>query len=537
MSLTTRHLFLFLAALSAAAAVGCGGDKEECGPVEVTIGDDDESCPKPSTPSCPDPGPATCPEPSSDAGSAPADVPPSPAPPTYWSAEATTTVDDVLFAEHAGERIFALGFDAKKGSIWDGATGKDECDKDAGVGYLFPLFDTYARAAAAGANFAFIWGYPKPDWEHYDDWLDAISMFYGRWVGDMGTARPADKDVTPIIYNAWGESDFDNPDIEGTIERHNAEFEEWRTRTGRYSPEEMPNLPPFEELPWFAWHPTWRSSGGGDGKGELLTDEQARGMINTSNMVIGDNYSYVTNRHDSRLNPVTGQRGEPGEGYDDWLAVADDENSGKFKAAWRVVDAVERFAERPILRWMWIQGYSFGYSLGKSMCEKGGSDTWATGWFPTFSYLRKEVCSVIAGGGTGIVFFAYMSAHPRDGEKVETIFSALSHEEVYGPALLSPRLDLGDQDLRHLGEGGRIHAIAKWDEESRRAFLIGANPGPWETRAEVTFPWSLDKVEMLMWGSPRFVESPRLSIDDRKLRVVAPMDEGFIIRVTPLFAP
>lgn len=533
-----RHLVLALVTAFAWNAVpGCCEEQKQTGPVEVTFEDDDDSCPKSSTPSCPDPGPGSCPQPGSDAGEAPSDLPPPPPPPTYWSAEATDTVDDVLFAEHDGRRIFALGFDAKKGRIWDGATGKEGCDSDAGVGYLDTIFDTYARATAAGANFAYIWGYPASDWEHYDDWLDAISMYYGKWSEGIGTERPADKDVTPIIYNGWGESDFDNPDIEGTIERHKAEFEEWRTRTGRYSPESMPNLPPFEELPWFAWHPTWRSSGGGDGEGELLTDEQARGLMNTSNMVIGDNYSYVTNRHDSRLNPVTGQRGESGEGYDDWLAVADEEHGGKFKAAWRVVDAVERFADQPILRWMWIQGYSFGYSLGKAMCEKGGSDTWATGWFPSLPYLRKEVCSTIAGGGTGIVFFGYMSSPPQDAEKVETIFAALSHEEVHGPALLSPRLDLGDQDLRHLGEEGRIHAIAKWDAESRRAFLIGANPGPWETRAEVEFPWSLAKAEMLMWGSPRFVESPRLTIEDRLLKIIAPMDEGFILRVTPVFAP
>jgi hypothetical protein len=38
-------------------------------------------------------------------------------------------------------------------------------------------------------------------------------------------------------------------------------------------------------------------------------------------------------------------------------------------------------------------------------------------------------------------------------------------------------------------------------------------------------------------GSPRFVESPRLPVEGRKLLIIAPMDEGFIIRVTPHLAP
>ena len=82
-----------------------------------------------------------------------------------------------------------------------------------------------------------------------------------------------------------------------------------------------------------------------------------------------------------------------------------------------------------------------------------------------------------------------------------------------------------------------MHARVKWHAESRRAFVVGANPGPWQTRFDLEFPWSLDRAEILLWGSGRFVDSPRLTIDDRTLRVVAPMDEGFILRVTPLFRP
>jgi hypothetical protein len=471
------------------------------------------------------------------ADAATADVPPAP---TYWSAAATAVVDDLVFAEHDGQRIFALGFDARKGPIWDGVTGPRACDEAAGAGYLPFEVEWYDRALLAGANYTFIWSYPSADWPWSEEWLDRISQFYGNWYEGYGRDRPAERDVIPLLYNAFGESDFDNDDIEGTIAAHEARFEEWRSRTGRYSSERAPTLPPFEELPWMAWHPTWRSRGGGDGTGEVLTDEQARGLINATNAAIGDNYTYVTNRHDALFNALTGQRGERGEGYDDWLAVADPEHASLFQGAWEVAYALERFAEHRLLRWMWIQGYSFGWGAGAEICRKGASDAWAGGWYPSLPYLRKEVASAIAAGVTGIVYFGYLDAHPVDREKADTIFRALSHRDVYGPALLSPRLDLGPREvLLHAGEGGRVHAVAKWDPDSRRAFLIGANPGPWQTTVDVTFPWSLAKAEVLMWGSGRFVESPRLTLRDggRTLRFVAPMDEGFILRLTPLFAP
>jgi len=470
-----------------------------------------------------------------DSASAPPDAG---AEPTYWSEAATAVVDDLVFAEHDGQRLFVLGFDAGKGDLWDGATGVRACDRDAGAGYLPFDIEWYDRALAVGANYTFVWGYPGADWPWREEWLDRISQFYGNWYEGYGRDRPVERDVIPILYNAFGESDFDNDDIEGTIALHEARFEEWRTRTGRYAPEQAPTLPPFEELPWMAWHPTWRSRGGGDGTGEVLTDEQARGLINATNAAIGDNYTYVTNRHEAIFNPVTGQTGERGEGYDDWVAVADPEHASLFEGAWQVAYALERFGERRLLRWMWIQGYSFGWGVGRDLCENGASDAWATGWYPSLPYLRKEVASAIAAGVTGIVYFGYMGAHPVDREKADVVFRALSHPDVYGPALLSPRLELGPREaLLHAGEGGRVHAIAKWDAASRRAFVIGANPGPWQTTVDVTFPWSLAKAEILMWGSGRFVESPRLRLADRTLTFVAPMDEGFVLRVTPRFAP
>jgi hypothetical protein len=456
--------------------------------------------------------------------------------PTPWSAAATDPliVDDIPYATWKGQRVFALGFDAKKGPTYDGFA-TEGCDQDALVGYVDDVLRRYDLAIQAGANFTFIWGYPGSDWVYHDEWLDRVSMLYGKWYDGWSVDRPPERDVMPIVHNEWGESDFDNEDIEGTIAEHLATFEEWKARTGRFSPEARPNLPPYEELPWIGWHPTWRSRGGGDGTGEVLTDAQAEGLINSANFGFGDNYTYVTNRHPSQFNPVTGQQGEKGEGYDDWLAVADPEHASSFQAAWEVAWAVKRFARHPMLRWMWIQGYSFGYSLAAGLCDDGLDDSWATGWFPSLPYLRKEAASAIAAGATGIVYFGYLGAHPMDRDKANVIFSALSHPDVYGPALLSPRLAIApEEDLAFAGEGGRVHAIVKWDAASGRAFVIGANPGPWQTVARFTFPWSLEKAEVLMWGSGRFVESPRLAIEDRTLVLTAPMDEGFLVRVTPL---
>ena len=530
-----RAYVLAILVLAAAPALsGCGTDP----------------CPSLDTLSAPDAAEDTAAEPAaevtseiaSDAPLPPADVPTDPgqpSAPTYWSAEATDPLvkDDLAFAAWHGQRVFALGFDAGKSPIWDGlhTTG---CDEDTGVGYYDYVLEGYDRALKAGANFAFVWGYPSPSWPYYDQWLGTLSQLYGKWYDGWAIDRPADHDVMPIVYNPWGESDFDNPDVEGTIAEHQATLQAWTARTGEFSPENRPNLPPYDELPWIGWHPTWRSRGGGDGTGEVLTDAQAKGLINAANFAFGDNYTYVTNRYPAALGAVTGQKGDEGEGYDDWVAAADPDHASMFQGAWEVVDAVERFATHPMLRWMWIQGYSFGYSLKEGVCSEGMSDSWATGWYPSLPYLRKEVTSAIAGGATGIVYFGYLGAHPIDREKADTVFRALSHPDVYEPALLSPRLEIAPKDqLLHAGDGGRLHVIVKWHEASKTAYVIGANPGPWETRGTFTFPWSLDKAEWLMWGSGRFAPSPRVVVDDRALTLTAPMDEGFVLRVTPKMAP
>jgi len=116
------------------------------------------------------------------------------------------------------------------------------------------------------------------------------------------------------------------------------------------------------------------------------------------------------------------------------------------------------------------------------------------------------------------------------------ILRALSFEEVYEPALTSPRLDVG-RDTRFLGDGGRVHAIVKWHAASRRAFIAGANPGPYRTAFEVEFPWSVARVERLHWTVPSFLDEPEVEIRDRVVSWTAPEDEGFILRITPLFAP
>ncbi len=524
----TLRTSLVLAALVLAA---CGATDDPCpsGPSETDQAAD--AAPEAVVEASPEVSPEVSPEP------APEEV--SPPNPTYWSEAATAPLvkDDLAFARFEGQKVFALGFDAKKGPTYDGFT-TEGCDEDEGVGYVDDVLVRYDRALEAGANFTFVWGYPGADWAYYDAWLDRISMMYGKWYDGHGRDRPAERDVMPIVYNEWGESDFDNPDVAGTIAEHQATFEDWKARAGKFSPENKPNLPPYEELPWIGWHPTWRSRGGGDGTGELLTDEQARGLINAANFAFGDNYTYVTNRFPSALSPITGQIGEPGEGYDDWLAAAVPEHESKFTGAWDVMYAVERFADHEMLRWMWIQGYSFGYSLASEMCREGGSDAWATGWYPPLPYLRKEVTSAIAAGATGLVYFGYMGAHPLDREKADVVFRALSHPDVYEPALLSPRLEIAPREqLLLAGDGGRLHVIVKWHAASKTAFVIGANPGPWETRGSFTFPWSLERAEVLLWGSGRFVPSPRVSVADRTLTYVAPMDEGFILRVTPLQAP
>ncbi len=496
-----------------------------------------DSCP--ACPECGDPG--SCPPPDVPGpGDAATDVPVSvdsgvPAP-TYWSAEATRTTDDLVFARVDGKPFFALGIHPSVKGGWDGSA--ETCYKDPATGKWVGLtndgYETTLAALEAGANFAFLWGYGQGP-----EWGALYHRFYGRWQWHWGTTKPKEQDVIPIIVNEYGESDLDAENPEEKAAQMAKDFEDFKARRGRWSPENAPNLPPYEELPWFAWHPTWRMIGTSDepgGGGSMLSHEQATAFARATNMMIGDNYTYVCNRWDSITNLLTGQKGEIGECYDDWLAWADPEHDSYFRAAWDLANSLREKANPDTLIWMWIQGYSFGEAYMKDLCTKGYSDTWAVGEFPTPRYLRKEIMSSVAAGATGIIFFGYGDNRRPNVEKMLTILRALSSEDVYEPVLTSPRLDLG-VDTRYLGVGGRVHAIVKWHAATRTAYVAGANPGPYRTPFILEFPWTVARVERLHWTVPGFLNDPEVQVMDRSIAWDAPEDEGFILRITPLFAP
>jgi uncharacterized protein YajQ (UPF0234 family) len=112
-------------------------------------------------------------------------------------------------------------------------------------------------------------------------------------------------------------------------------------------------------------------------------------------------------------------------------------------------------------------------------------------------------------------------------------------------------LDLG-VDTQFLGEAGhdgkgRVHAIVKWHEATKTAYVIGANPGARATPFSLEFPWTIAKAELLDWGqpapgedkkdqvvAPKFAASADVGVYDRTLFYTAPIDEGFILRITPL---
>lgn len=145
---------------------------------------------------------------------------------------------------------------------------------------------------------------------------------------------------------------------------------------------------------------------------------------------------------------------------------------------------------------------------------------------------------MIAAGGTGIIFFGWFYALWSDVEELNSFFRALSHPDVYEPVLTSPRLDLG-VDTRYLGElghdgRGRAHAMVKWHEASRKAFVVFANPGARATAVELPFPWSIARVERLDWDAPAFVDAPEVTLQQTSLVTTIPQDEGVIYRITPL---
>ncbi len=480
--------------------------------------------------------------------------------PTPFSEASTTTTEAAHYLtvpsldDGRPVRLFALGYDTHDDGPWDGVTGAGGCVRDE-AGRWSGLADTARvlneRAVEAGANFAYVWsGRSK---------IDTIGgRVYGIWHSRWGERPAPEEDVVPVLLNGAGETDLHPGGRDERIAELERDFSDFRTRTGRFAPEREPRLPPYADFPRFAWHPTWRIEGGGSGREERTTDAQADRLASAATMMIADSYTYVVNRYSSLVNDFTGQRGEQGEGYEDWLAADDPEHRSYFDPAWRMISAsVGRAGQRmadpahPTVVWAWMQGHAFDDDIGRNTCTSGKSDLWARGPFPSMAYLRKEILSTVAAGGTGIVFFGYMYCRFPEAEKVRSLLRTLAHPEVYGPALLSPSLELG-YDARWLGETGydgrgRVHAKVVWDAEGRRAYVLGANPGARATRFELLLPWSVARVETLEWAEPaaapgaeprpaRFVElegEGAPEIVDREVRWTAPRDDGFIWRLTP----
>jgi hypothetical protein len=461
--------------------------------------------------------------------------------PTYWSPEATQTVDDIVFVPVDGKPFFSIGIHAGAGLTYDGVTGPGECDKSEGVGYLDINIGKTHAAAAAGANLVFLWGYDSKT----DDLLDVQPRFKGRFHHGYGIDIPKEQDVVPVFYNEFGEVDLDGFDP-ADVEKMKQHMKDFLDRTGPFSPESMPNLPPLEQVGFSAWHPTWRMIGSETGEGEMLSDAEADALAKALNMMIGDTYTYVENRFDwnvageAIMAAAVGQKGDKGEGYDDWLATDDPDHRSMFTSGFELTHSLATRRNPGAVVWMWVQGYAFKHSIDQSACLGDTDDSWATGDFPTPRYLRKEIAGMIAAGATGIIFFGFPSTLPEEAEVLNDVFRALSHPEVYGPALLSPRLDLGFDTLFMGQEGydgkGRAHLVVKWDEETRTATLIGANPGARETTVDIPFPWTLAKAEILDWETQQYSETPDIQLADRTLHYTFPMDEGVIIRVTPLMA-
>jgi hypothetical protein len=461
--------------------------------------------------------------------------------PVYWSAAATRVVDDLVFVYVDGKPFFSLGFDVQSSPIYDGVAGPKECDPATGKGYVDYQVEKSQSAAAAGANLAFVWGYGNKA----ESIVATSPGLHGTFHSGWGTTPTPEHDIVPVFYNGFGEEDMDSDPAEKVPEMK-AAFEEWKSRTGRFSPAAMPNLPPYEDLPWMAWHPTSRMIADPtlDKLWEMHTEEVATAFARTTNMMIGDFYTYRVNRFDpddpmeAIMAAATGQIGPKGEGYDDWLASDDPPHRPFFSAAWDLTNSlIEKRTEGSVV-WLWIQGFAPGDSVNQCMCEGGSCDQCCLGPFPPRRYLRKEISSVIAAGGTGTIFFGWFAARWPEVEEMNSVFRALSHPEVYEPVLTSPRLDLG-VDTRHLGEPGhdgqgRAHAMVKWHEPSRKAFVVFANPGAQATTVELPFPWSIAKVERLDWDAPVFVGAPEVELKGTTLATTIPIDEGVIYRVTPL---
>jgi hypothetical protein len=466
-----------------------------------------------------------------------------PVEPTFWSAEATTAVDDLQFVHVDGKPFFALGLHVSAGKSYDGIAGPGECDKSEGIGYLDINVEKTHLAAEHGANFAFLWGYGNGKTQ---EMLDVTPRFKGRYHGEYGKVFAKEDDVVPILLNDHGEVDLEGFDAEKVTEMEQ-EFADFLARTGKFSLENMPDLPPVEQVGHMAWHPTFRMIGTGDGSGEMLTPEEATALAQTMNMMMGDTYTYVENRFDwndpagAIMAAATGQKGDMGEGYDDWIAADDPDHRSMFDSGFQLAHSLRTKGKPEAVVWMWLQGYSFGDGIKHSECQGKSDDSWASGGFPPLGYLVKEACSMVAAGSTGFIFFGFPNIRMDQAETIYTFLRAFAAEEVYEPVLLSPRLDVGYAPLFVGEEGydgkGRVHAIVKWYEPTKTAYIVAANPGARETAAEFPFPWSLDSVEILNWETAQFEPSDALVINDKTLSYTFPVDSGVILRVRPLMGP
>lgn len=469
--------------------------------------------------------------------------------PVYFSDSLVKTKNELVFVKvkdrTTGEikNFFAIGYDSHSHGPWDGVSGEKQCYRDSS-GKAYGFYDNAEElnllAAEAGANFVFVWS--------GEDKLSTTPRLYGRWLEQYNKTDPKEWKSIPIIYNGAGEADMDL-DRERSITNLREKFRRFRLRIEEFSKEAQPLMPSYEDMPWFAWHPTWRIKGTGDGKGEMTSPEQADAFAQSTTMMIGDNYTYVENRFDEELNPITGQKGKKGEDYDYWLSIDDPDHRCYFSAAWDMIHSArsrslgEKAADPKFgtVVWAWMQGHAFNDDIGRNVCFNGASDLWAAGKFPTKAYLRKEITSTIAAGGTGIIFFGYFYCRKPEADIVRSFFRALSNPEVYEGALISPEMDLG-YDTKFLGElgydgKGRAHILVKWYGKTKTIYLIGSNPGARATKFSLEFPFTIDKAYLYNWDESAFFETADIKIENKKITYTIPRDDGVIIKLKPLFRP
>ncbi|GEM_PF-872054 len=473
----------------------------------------------------------------SDVGDLGPDIPLEPVP---WSAEATKVTDELKFINVDGKPFFSLGIHAGTGLVYDGVTGPGECDKSTGKGYLDINEAKHLAAAEAGANLVYLWGFS----ESKAKLIKVQPQFKGNYNTNWGTIVPLEEDIIPIFYNGFGETDLDGFS-EAKVQEMKDSFAEFMARTGKFSPENMPTLPPVDQVGHMAWHPTWRMIGSESGEGEMLSYVEVEKLAKATNMMIADAYTFIENRFDlsipgeAIMAAIQGQKGDKGENYDYWVENDDPEHAQLISTGFMLADSIRKRSDPETVIWMWVQGYSFGNSITKGACEgQTTNDSWATGGMPHLNYMKKEITSMVAAGATGIIFFGFPDTRWDEAEIMFKVFRALSHVDVYEPALLSPKLDVG-VDTLYMGETGhlgfpRAHFVTKWHEASKTAYVIGANPGGRETFVSIPFPWSLAKVEILDWENPGFVDAPDVIINNTHLQYTMPKDAGVIFRVTPL---